>query len=112
MLLYKKERDQYAEEVKGDVSPSTVYGAEHLLRLFGMSNCPLNEFLCVFCLFFDHFFLLVEMLSKRSEQLCLLYYQIVCFSSKVFILFIFLATSVSPYFYSGPICKIEFKLGK
>ncbi|KAL5664965.1 hypothetical protein ACJX0J_025073, partial [Zea mays] len=34
MLLYKKERDQYAEEVKGDVSPSTVYGAEHLLRLF------------------------------------------------------------------------------
>ncbi|PUZ75156.1 hypothetical protein GQ55_1G127400 [Panicum hallii var. hallii] len=34
MLLYKKERDQYTEEVKGDVSPSTVYGAEHLLRLF------------------------------------------------------------------------------
>ncbi|KAG2657891.1 protein MRG1-like isoform X2 [Panicum virgatum] len=34
MLLYKKERDQYNEEVKGDVSPSTVYGAEHLLRLF------------------------------------------------------------------------------
>ncbi|XP_062183996.1 protein MRG1 isoform X2 [Phragmites australis] len=34
MLLYKKEREQYAEEVKGDVSPSTVYGAEHLLRLF------------------------------------------------------------------------------
>ncbi|KAL5216648.1 hypothetical protein ABZP36_008049 [Zizania latifolia] len=34
MLLYKKERQQYGEEVKGDVSPSTVYGAEHLLRLF------------------------------------------------------------------------------
>ncbi|CAL4888427.1 unnamed protein product [Urochloa decumbens] len=34
MLLYKKERDQYTEEVKGDISPSTVYGAEHLLRLF------------------------------------------------------------------------------
>ncbi|GJN38281.1 hypothetical protein PR202_gb27309 [Eleusine coracana subsp. coracana] len=34
MLLYKKERQQYNEEVKGDVSPSTVYGAEHLLRLF------------------------------------------------------------------------------
>ncbi|KAG8064241.1 hypothetical protein GUJ93_ZPchr0004g40411 [Zizania palustris] len=34
MLLYKKERQQYSEEVKGDVSPSTVYGAEHLLRLF------------------------------------------------------------------------------
>ncbi|XP_035823930.1 protein MRG1 isoform X8 [Zea mays] len=38
MLLYKKERDQYAEEVKGDVSPSTVYGAEHLLRLFVCSK--------------------------------------------------------------------------
>ncbi|KAL6650189.1 hypothetical protein ACP70R_009114 [Stipagrostis hirtigluma subsp. patula] len=34
MLLYKKERQQYTEEVKGDVSPSTIYGAEHLLRLF------------------------------------------------------------------------------
>uniref|UniRef100_A0A0E0D9U3 MRG domain-containing protein n=1 Tax=Oryza meridionalis TaxID=40149 RepID=A0A0E0D9U3_9ORYZ len=34
MLLYKKERHQYTEEVKGDVSPSTIYGAEHLLRLF------------------------------------------------------------------------------
>uniref|UniRef100_A0A0D3HMV1 Uncharacterized protein n=1 Tax=Oryza barthii TaxID=65489 RepID=A0A0D3HMV1_9ORYZ len=34
MLLYKKERQQYSEEVKGDVSPSTIYGAEHLLRLF------------------------------------------------------------------------------
>uniref|UniRef100_A0A453ACR1 MRG domain-containing protein n=1 Tax=Aegilops tauschii subsp. strangulata TaxID=200361 RepID=A0A453ACR1_AEGTS len=35
MLLYKKEQKQYKEEIKGDVSPSTVYGAEHLLRLFG-----------------------------------------------------------------------------
>ncbi|KAL6885536.1 hypothetical protein ACP4OV_010315 [Aristida adscensionis] len=34
MLLYKRERLQYAEEVKGDVSPSSIYGAEHLLRLF------------------------------------------------------------------------------
>uniref|UniRef100_A0A0E0GWY5 Uncharacterized protein n=1 Tax=Oryza nivara TaxID=4536 RepID=A0A0E0GWY5_ORYNI len=34
MLLYKKERQQYTEEVKGDVSPSIIYGAEHLLRLF------------------------------------------------------------------------------
>ncbi|EMS62229.1 Mortality factor 4-like protein 1 [Triticum urartu] len=34
MLLYKKEQKQYKEEIKGDVSPSTVYGAEHLLRLF------------------------------------------------------------------------------
>ncbi|XP_070669186.1 protein MRG1-like isoform X6 [Malus domestica] len=34
MLLYKKERKQYVETVVGDVSPSTIYGAEHLLRLF------------------------------------------------------------------------------
>uniref|UniRef100_A0A0D9ZG80 MRG domain-containing protein n=1 Tax=Oryza glumipatula TaxID=40148 RepID=A0A0D9ZG80_9ORYZ len=34
MLLYKKERQQSTEEVKGDVSPSIIYGAEHLLRLF------------------------------------------------------------------------------
>ncbi|CAL2267612.1 unnamed protein product [Prunus armeniaca] len=34
MLLYKKERKQYQETVLGDVSPSTIYGAEHLLRLF------------------------------------------------------------------------------
>lgn len=36
MLLYKKERQQYIEAVVGDVSPSATYGAEHLLRLFGM----------------------------------------------------------------------------
>lgn len=36
MLLYKSERQQYDEAVSDDVSPSTVYGAEHLLRLFGM----------------------------------------------------------------------------
>lgn len=34
ILLYKKERSQYTEAVKDDVSPSTIYGAEHLLRLF------------------------------------------------------------------------------
>ncbi|XP_048502217.1 protein MRG1 isoform X1 [Beta vulgaris subsp. vulgaris] len=34
MLLYKKERQQYHEAVTNNVSPSTVYGAEHLLRLF------------------------------------------------------------------------------
>ncbi|XP_051117476.1 protein MRG1 isoform X2 [Andrographis paniculata] len=33
-LLYKKERQQYREAVSDNVSPSTVYGAEHLLRLF------------------------------------------------------------------------------
>ncbi|CAN1815117.1 Protein MRG1 [Linum perenne] len=36
MLLYKNERQQYQNAVKEDVSPSTIYGAEHLLRLFGM----------------------------------------------------------------------------
>ncbi|XP_059456021.1 protein MRG1 isoform X4 [Corylus avellana] len=34
MLLYKKERKQYHEVVIDNVSPSTIYGAEHLLRLF------------------------------------------------------------------------------
>uniref|UniRef100_A0A0A0KGE5 Chromo domain-containing protein n=1 Tax=Cucumis sativus TaxID=3659 RepID=A0A0A0KGE5_CUCSA len=34
LLLYNKERDQYHKLVVDDVSPSTVYGAEHLLRLF------------------------------------------------------------------------------
>ncbi|XVF15492.1 hypothetical protein REPUB_Repub09cG0158400 [Reevesia pubescens] len=34
MLLYKKERPQYQEVVLDDVSPSAIYGAEHLLRLF------------------------------------------------------------------------------
>lgn len=36
MLLYKKERKQYQEAVTDDVSPSVIYGGEHLLRLFGM----------------------------------------------------------------------------
>ncbi|KAL1196697.1 Protein MRG2 [Cardamine amara subsp. amara] len=34
MLLYNNERKQYEETVSVDVSPSAVYGAEHLLRLF------------------------------------------------------------------------------
>ncbi|KFK42627.1 hypothetical protein AALP_AA1G019800 [Arabis alpina] len=34
MLLYNNERKQYEETVSEGVSPSTVYGAEHLLRLF------------------------------------------------------------------------------
>lgn len=35
MLLYKKERQQFQEAIyHPDLSPSTVYGAEHLLRLF------------------------------------------------------------------------------
>ncbi|XXG57060.1 hypothetical protein AAC387_Pa03g4308 [Persea americana] len=34
MLLYKKERHQYDEAIVDNVSPSAVYGAEHLLRLF------------------------------------------------------------------------------
>ncbi|CAO2828219.1 unnamed protein product [Amaranthus hypochondriacus] len=34
MLLYKKEKQQYHEAVTNNMSPSTVYGAEHLLRLF------------------------------------------------------------------------------
>nr|XP_004509101.1 protein MRG1 isoform X2 [Cicer arietinum] len=34
MLLYKKERKQCSEAVVDNISPSTIYGAEHLLRLF------------------------------------------------------------------------------
>ncbi|EYU36317.1 hypothetical protein MIMGU_mgv1a010803mg [Erythranthe guttata] len=34
MLLYKHERPQYKEVIADNVSPSSVYGAEHLLRLF------------------------------------------------------------------------------
>ncbi|KMZ71336.1 Mortality factor 4 like 1 [Zostera marina] len=34
MLLYKKECQQYEEAIVGNISPSSVYGAEHLLRLF------------------------------------------------------------------------------
>nr|XP_023910880.1 protein MRG1-like isoform X2 [Quercus suber]POF12210.1 protein mrg1 [Quercus suber] len=34
ILLYKSERWQYKKAISVDVSPSTVYGAEHLLRLF------------------------------------------------------------------------------
>ncbi|CAA7407660.1 unnamed protein product [Spirodela intermedia] len=34
MLLYKNEREQYEAAVDDKVSPSSVYGAEHLLRLF------------------------------------------------------------------------------
>lgn len=34
MLFYKKERQQYNEAVTNNASPSTIYGAEHLLRLF------------------------------------------------------------------------------
>ncbi|KAM5576669.1 protein MRG1 [Rosa sericea] len=34
ILLYKKERKQYHETIVDDASPSTIYGAEHLLRLF------------------------------------------------------------------------------
>ncbi|XP_076916271.1 protein MRG1-like [Bidens hawaiensis] len=34
ILLYNKERKQFQELVTDNVAPSTVYGAEHLLRLF------------------------------------------------------------------------------
>ncbi|PWA71642.1 chromo/chromo shadow domain, MRG domain protein [Artemisia annua] len=34
MLLYKCERQQYEEATANGISPSKIYGAEHLLRLF------------------------------------------------------------------------------
>lgn len=36
VLLYKNERQQYKEVIVDNLSPSRVYGAEHLLRLFGI----------------------------------------------------------------------------
>ena len=39
MLLYKTERQQYQEACPANVFPSAIYGAEHLLRLFGMLDC-------------------------------------------------------------------------
>ncbi|KAF7141274.1 hypothetical protein RHSIM_Rhsim06G0056800 [Rhododendron simsii] len=42
MLLYKSERQQYQDATADHVPPSTVYGAEHLLRLF----VKLPEMLC------------------------------------------------------------------
>ncbi|EXB59536.1 Chromatin modification-related protein EAF3 [Morus notabilis] len=47
MLLYKKERKQFHEVVSDDVSPSTIYGAEHLLRLFGMLPLTVDAHLFV-----------------------------------------------------------------
>ncbi|KAI3500390.1 hypothetical protein L1887_36211 [Cichorium endivia] len=34
ILLYNKERKQFQELITDNISPSTIYGAEHLLRLF------------------------------------------------------------------------------
>lgn len=58
ILLYKKERLQYREGFSDNTSPSTIYGAEHLLRLFGMLIvscnivnhivCGLNVFFCLY----------------------------------------------------------------
>lgn len=38
MLLYEGERQQYQALSAEHIPPSTVYGAEHLLRLFGTVN--------------------------------------------------------------------------
>ncbi|KAI5404254.1 Protein mrg2, variant 3 [Lathyrus oleraceus] len=40
MLLYNNERQQYQEACPNDIVPSAIYGAEHLLRLFGMLISP------------------------------------------------------------------------
>lgn len=36
ILLYNNEREQYQEACPNNILPSAIYGAEHLLRLFGM----------------------------------------------------------------------------
>lgn len=44
MLLYKNEHQQYQEACPANAFPSAIYGAEHLLRLFGMLVClPQDE---------------------------------------------------------------------
>jgi mortality factor 4-like protein 1 len=48
MLLYKSERHQYADAIRDNVSPSMVYGAEHLLRLFGMFTLCCGKKWCSF----------------------------------------------------------------
>ncbi|WJX27184.1 Protein mrg2 [Trifolium repens] len=40
MLLYNNEHKQYQEACPNDIVPSDIYGAEHLLRLFGMLISP------------------------------------------------------------------------
>lgn len=54
MLLYNNERQQYQEACPNDIVPSAIYGAEHLLRLFGMLISPsqtrwLYLGLCICC---------------------------------------------------------------
>jgi len=55
MLLYNNERQQYQEACPNDTVPSAIYGAEHLLRLFGMLISPSQTRwlyhlgLCIFC---------------------------------------------------------------
>lgn len=52
MLLYKKERKQYEEAVIDDVSPSIIYGGEHLLRLFGMLTLSVEAVnMCIVMIF-------------------------------------------------------------
>lgn len=68
MLLYKNERQQYEKAIADNVSPSSVYGAEHLLRLFGMNIVSSPLFVFINCVFlnnavlkdlFHHIFVLV-----------------------------------------------------
>ncbi|KAH0915754.1 hypothetical protein HID58_030200 [Brassica napus] len=47
MLLYKKEQPQYQET--NDISPSAVYGADHLLRLFGKNLSSFKRTRAVSC---------------------------------------------------------------
>lgn len=57
MLLYKSERQQYEELIVHDVSPSSIYGAEHLLRLFGNTDYPgsyLHTLVCIICVVKGH----------------------------------------------------------
>ncbi|PIN15994.1 hypothetical protein CDL12_11362 [Handroanthus impetiginosus] len=46
ILLYKKECHQYQEAVRDNVSSSSVYGAEHLLHLFGFCKIMMTNVGC------------------------------------------------------------------
>jgi hypothetical protein len=70
LLLYRFERIQYAEAIKSFAgkSMSEVYGAEHLLRLFGTVHCTDSQLLSHATVgLADHFFDTVPMHSETSS---------------------------------------------
>lgn len=84
VLLYRFERSQYVEmkERFPDLAPSDIYGAEHLLRLFGMILLNLSNIVQLPTLIAhtamdqetittlkDHFALLLKYLTEHEAEL-------------------------------------------